>query len=159
MVKLTNQMTKATLILLFLLSAVSTAIAQDTLRLTNAKSNKALTFVKGSRICYKLKGASHSKTGVITMISDSIIHFKNKKIAITNLKRIGPRMKGADVVLFGFSAISLGLMAYTYNNSINGKDHNLIATMAMVTTIGITTFIEQKNSPKKIKNKWVLSYY
>lgn len=152
-------MIKTALQLIFLISICYTAKSQDTLKLKNMKSGKELIFVKGTRICYKLKGATYSKTGVISNISDSSISVKNKTFSINELKKIGPRMQGADVALFGFYSISAGIFAYTYNNSVSGKDQNPVAIMALITSFSIATYIQYKNSPKKIRNKWVLNYH
>jgi hypothetical protein len=143
---------------LLLFTGLLETYAQDTLKLTNTKSGKEIIFHTGSRIAYKLKQRSPENSGIISSISDSMLKVNNKSFHLNDLKAIGLKMQGADILLFGFYGISAGIFAYTYNNSVTGKDQNPVAIMALITSFSIATYIQYKNAPNKINKKWVLFY-
>jgi len=145
------------LICIFLLTT-SNVISQTKIDFTSNKG-KTLSFKKGDRIGYILKGLPIFRSGVIKDLNDSILVVNGKQVRIENIKRIGLRKRGAGLLSFTSGFTSSFILVFFVLPAKNNSTLKYIGTATSLTIITFGLVNDWKNRLHKVSRNYTYKVF
>jgi len=127
---------------------------QNTILLENKNRDKTIELITNDRIGFVLKNRLFIRSGYITSISANSFKVNEKEIFLSDIKVIGPRIKGTATYSILLAAISGSLIGYQL--STENQNVKTVCLTGGICSMGLSLYIGNKNAPKKIGKEWVI---